>query len=75
MIHVAENQSSVVYDQIRLKRGCTAAKDCQRLEFRINEEEGLYYPYSENKGVDQLHGNREADLRPCFRVCKKPVLS
>ena len=37
--------------------------------------EGLYYPYSENKGADQLRGYREADLRLCFRVCKKPVFS
>ena len=30
---------------------------------------------SENKGADQLHGYREADLRLCFRICKKPVFS
>ena len=38
-------------------------------------EEGLYYPCSENKGADQLRGYREADLRLCFRICKKPVFS
>ena len=37
--------------------------------------EGLYYPYSENKGADQLRGYREADLCLCFRICKKPVFS
>ena len=37
--------------------------------------QGLYYPYSENKGADQLRGYREADLRLCFRICKKPVFS
>ena len=37
--------------------------------------EGLYYPYSENKGADQLRGYREADLRLCFRICKTPVFS
>ena len=37
--------------------------------------EGLYYPYSENKGADQLRGHREADLHLCFRICKKPVFS
>ena len=31
----------------------------------------MYYPYSENKGADQLRGDREADLRLCFRICKK----
>ena len=30
-------------------------------KFRIQEEEGLYY--------------READLRPCFRICKMLVFS
>ena len=37
--------------------------------------EGLYYPYSENKGADQLRGYREADLRLCFLICKTPVFS
>ena len=30
----------------------------------------MYYPSSENKGADQLRGNREADLRLCFRLCR-----
>ena len=29
----------------------------------------------ENKGADQLRDYREADLRLCFRICKKPVFS
>ena len=29
----------------------------------------MYYPCSENKGADQLRGNREVDLRLCFRLC------
>ena len=33
------------------------------------------YLNSENKGADQLHGYREADLRLCFRICKNPVFS
>ena len=37
------------------------------LKFRIQKLEGLYYPCSENKGY------READLRLCFHICKKPV--
>ena len=37
--------------------------------------EGLYYPYSENKGADQLHSYYAADLRLCFRICKNPVFS
>ena len=43
------------------------------LKFRILEEEKLYFLCSENKGADQLRGYREADLRLCFRICKKPV--
>ena len=35
----------------------------------------MYYPCSKNKGADQLRGYREADLRLCFRMCKKPVFS
>ena len=42
-------------------------------KFRIWKEEGLYYLCSESKGADQLRGSREADLRLCFRICKKPV--
>ena len=32
----------------------------------------MYYPFSENKGADQLRGYREADLRLFFRICKRP---
>ena len=35
----------------------------------------MYYLCSENKGADQLRGYREADLRLCFRICKKLVFS
>ena len=45
------------------------------LKFRIQKVEGLYYPCSENKGADQLRGDREADLRLCFRICKNPDFS
>ena len=34
-----------------------------------------HYLCCENKGADQLCGYREADLRLCFRICKKPVFS
>ena len=35
----------------------------------------MYYLCSEKKDADQLRGYREADLRLCFRTCKKPVFS
>ena len=40
------------------------------LKFWIQVEEELHYPCSENKSADQLHGYHEADLRPCFRICR-----
>ena len=45
------------------------------LKFWIKEGEGLNYPCSENKDADQFRGYREADLRLCFRICKKQVFS
>ena len=41
-------------------------KRARGLKFQIKEVEGLYYRCSENKGADQLHGYREADLGHCF---------
>ena len=56
-------------------RAVQPQKVVRSLKFRIKEVEGLYNPCSENKGADQLRGYREADLRLCFRKCKKPVFS
>ena len=47
--------------------------DCGYMSERLSE--GLYYLCNKNKGADQLRGNREADLRLCFRICKDPVFS
>ena len=43
------------------------------LNFQISGVEGLYCLCSENKGTDQLHGYRTADLRLCFHICKKQI--
>ena len=51
-------------------RPVQAQKRARILKFRIEVEEELYYPSSENKGADQLRGYREADLRLCFRLCR-----
>ena len=51
-------------------RPVQAQKRARSLKFRIQVEEELYYPSSENKGADQLRGYREADLRLCFRICR-----
>ena len=53
----------------------TTTEDGWRIEIPDLGSEGLYYPCSENKGADQLRGYREADLRFCFLICKKPVFS
>ena len=41
-------------------------KMARGLKFCIKEVEVLYYPSNENK---------DADLRPCFRICKTLVFS
>ena len=67
-----------VSDQVRHKPGCTAIQDGWRLEISDLDRGGIVlsvYIYSENKGADQLRGHREADLRLCFRICKKLVFS
>ena len=56
-------------------RAVQPQKTVRGLKLRIKGVEGLYYLCSENKGADQLRGCREADLRLCFRICKKPVFS
>ena len=35
----------------------------------------MYYLCNENKGTDQLQGYSAAELRLCFRICKKQVFS
>ena len=49
-------------------RAVQPQKMVRGLKFRIKVVEGLHYPYSENKGADQLCGYRTADLRLCFRL-------
>ena len=56
-------------------RAVQLQKTARGLKFRIKEVKGLNYPCSENKGADQFHGYREADLRLCFCICKKLVFS
>ena len=49
-------------------RSVQSQKRARILKFRIQVEEELYYPSSENKGADQLRSYCEADLRLCFRL-------
>ena len=41
-------------------------KMAKGLKFQTKKVEGSYYPFSENKGADQLRGCCEADLRLFF---------
>ena len=63
-----------VSDQVRHKPGCTATQDGMRLEIPDLGSGGIVL-CSENKDADQLRGYREADLRLCFRIRKKPVFT
>ena len=47
-----------------------ALKTARGWKFWILKVEEFYYPYSENKGADQLRGYREAELRFSFRLCE-----
>ena len=51
-------------------RPVRAQKRARSLKYRIEVEEALYYPSSDNKGADQLRSYCEADLRLCFRLCR-----
>ena len=70
-----KNRSSDFPTSFDTNRAVQRQKMDRGLKFRIYVVEELYYLYSENKGADQLRGYREADLRLCFRICKKPVFS
>ena len=56
-----------VSNQVRHKlANIQSQKQARSLKLWIYVQEGLYYPCSENKGTDQLLGNRKADLGLCF---------
>ena len=64
-----------VSDQSDTNWAVQPQKMARGLKFGILIEEGVYYLCSENKGADQLRAHCEADLRLCFRMCKKLVFS
>ena len=51
--------------------GCSTTEGGKGLKFQIQKEEGFYYMCSKTKGADY----RAADLRLCFRICKKQGFS
>ena len=58
-----------VSNKVNTKRPVQSQKQARSLKFWI-EEEGLYYPCSENKGADQLCSYCTVDLRLYFRLCR-----
>ena len=70
-----ENRSSGFPTRSDTNQAVQPQKMATGLKFRIKGEAGLYYPCSENEGADQLCSYHKADLRLCFRICKKPVFS
>ena len=72
---VCEKTNNLGFDQVRHKPGCTVTEDGKRLEILDLESRGIVLSCSENKGVDQLRGYCEADLRLCFRIGKLLVFS
>ena len=64
-----EKTKNLGSDQVQHKH-VQSQKMVRGWKFWIKEEKGLYYPSSENKGVDQLRSYYEADLRLCFRICR-----
>ena len=72
---LCENLSSGFSTRSDTNQAVDPQRKARGLELRIYIETGLYLPYSENKGADQLRGYREADLSLCFRICKKSVFT
>ena len=61
-----------VSDLVRHKLSCAATEAAWRLEISDLEIRGIVLSMlRENKGADQFCGYQEADLRLCFRRCKK----
>ena len=66
-----ENLFSGFSTRCDTNRPVQSQKQARCLKFWHLVEVELYYPSSENKGTDQLCSYCTADLRLCFRICKK----
>ena len=71
----SKNMSSGFLTRSYTKWTVQPQKLVRGFKFLIYEVEGMYYLCNENKGADQLRGNRAADLRLCFCIYKKQVFS
>ena len=72
-----ENLSSTRSDTIRALQLLDMAKRFEILDLGSGGYVLLllYYPSSENKGANHLHGYCEAEIRLCFSICKNQVFS
>ena len=68
-------KSSGIPTRSDTSRAVQSQKMVRGLKFWTSVEEGLYFPYSENKEADQLRSYCAADLCLCFRICKNPIFS
>ena len=72
---VVRNPVCEVSNQVRHKPGWTAIVDGYMLEISDCGSRGTTIYVAKNKGADQLNRYHIADLRLCFRICKKQVFS
>ena len=90
MSHIVRKPVFGVSDLVRHKPGCTITEEiCRGLKFRIKKVEGLnctiYVAKTKALISCAVTANlitgyresdyREADLRLCFPICRKPVFS
>ena len=70
-----ENRPSGIPTRSDTNQSVQPQKKARILKFLIQEEEGLYYPCSKNKGDDQQCSYFTADLRLCFPTGKNLAFS
>ena len=58
-----------VPDQVRYKPAVQPQKMTRGLKYLVLEVEGLFSPYSKNKGADHLRGHQAADPGLYFCIC------
>ena len=73
--HKQENRSSEFLTRSNTNQPLQSQKITRSFKLGIKEEEELYYPFSENKGADQLCIYCTDDLRLCFCIGKMPGIS
>ena len=73
MSSVARKLSSELSTRSNAKGNVRQQKMARGLKFRILKVNGYYFLCSEKEVGDQLRCYRTADLRLCFRICKKQL--